>query len=67
MIPDFSLHHFRFHLELKGALQMPAFNKASTVSLAERLTPKGNGIRGLALIVWEVYLRREGGVNDENL
>jgi hypothetical protein len=48
MIPDFSLQHFRFHLEPKSALQMPAYNKASTLKLrrersAERLTPKGTG------------------------
>ena len=42
MIPKFSLQHFRFHLEPKGALQMPAYNKGSTL----RLTPKGNVIRG---------------------
>lgn len=33
MISDFSFQHYRFHLEPKGALQMPAYNK-------------GNGIRG---------------------
>ncbi|MBI4529803.1 MAG: CRISPR system precrRNA processing endoribonuclease RAMP protein Cas6 [Deltaproteobacteria bacterium] len=31
MIPDFSLQHFRFHLEPKGALQMPAFNKGNVI------------------------------------
>jgi len=54
MIPDFSLQHFRFHLEPKGALQMPAclrathrqaYNKGS----ARRLTPRGNVIRGESL------------------
>jgi len=50
---NFSLQHFRFHLEPKGALQMPpcllehcqAYNKDSAL----RLTPKGNVIRW----VWE--------------
>ena len=37
----FSIHHFRFHLEPKAALHMPAYNKGSTL----RLTPKGNVIR----------------------
>ena len=66
MIPDFSFQHFRFHLEPKAPLHMPAYNKGSTMTLrhaqghgersrtlrlrrersAERLTPKGNGIRG---------------------
>ena len=60
MISGFSLQNFRFHLEPKGPLQMPAclgvthrqaYNKGSTLRLrrersAERLTPKGNGIRG---------------------
>ena len=27
MIPDFSLQHYRLHLQPKGVLQMPAFNK----------------------------------------
>ena len=38
---DFSLQHFRFHLEPKGLLRMPAYNKGST----QGLTPKGNVIR----------------------
>ena len=51
MIPTFSLQHFRFHLEPKAPLHLPAYNKGSTLRLrrersAERLTPRGNGIRG---------------------
>ena len=42
MISSLSLHHFRFHLEPKAPLHMPAYNKGSTL----RLTPKGNVIRG---------------------
>jgi hypothetical protein len=42
MLPCFSLQHFRLHLEPKAPLQMPAYNKGSTL----RLTPKGNVIRG---------------------
>lgn len=32
MLVDFSLHHFRFHLEPKGALHMPAYDRAMGVS-----------------------------------
>lgn len=39
MSTDFSFQYFRFHLEPKGALQMTAYNKGSTL----RLAPKGNG------------------------
>ena len=60
MFTVFSLHHFRFHLEPKAPLRMPAclrathrqaYNKGSTLRLrrersAERLTPRGNVIRG---------------------
>ncbi len=28
---DFSLQHFRFHLEPKGPLQMPAYNKGNII------------------------------------
>lgn len=31
VISHFSLQHFRFHLEPKGTLQMPAHNKGSTL------------------------------------
>lgn len=31
MISDFSLQHFRFHLEPKGTLQMPAYNKGNVI------------------------------------
>jgi len=31
MISDFSLQHFRFHLESRGALQMPAYNKGNVI------------------------------------
>ena len=42
MIPSLFLHHFRFHLEPKAPLHMPAYNKGSIL----RLTPGGNVIRG---------------------
>jgi hypothetical protein len=56
MTPDLSLQHFRFRLEPKGSLQMPACLRAShrqayNKGSARRLTPKGNGMRGLALLV----------------
>ena len=35
------LQNFRFHLEPKSPLRMPAYNKGSTL----RLTPEGNVIR----------------------
>ena len=31
MVTDFSLHHFRFHLEPKAALHMPAYNKGNVI------------------------------------
>ena len=31
MVTDFSLHHFRFHLEPKATLQMPAYNKGNVI------------------------------------
>lgn len=31
MIPDFSFQHFRFHLEPKGTLQMPAHNRGNVI------------------------------------
>lgn len=31
MIPNFSLQHFRFHLEPKGTLRMPAYNKGNVI------------------------------------
>src|SRR3990172_7128610 len=31
MIPGLSLHHFRFHLEPKAALHMPAYNKGNVI------------------------------------
>jgi hypothetical protein len=48
---NFSFHHYRFHLEPKAPLQMPAclrathrqaYSKGST----RRFTPRGNVIRG---------------------
>jgi hypothetical protein len=31
MLPCFSLHHFRFHLEPKAPLRMPAYNKGNVI------------------------------------
>jgi hypothetical protein len=31
MIPNFSLHHFRFHLEPKAALRMPPYNNGNII------------------------------------
>jgi hypothetical protein len=31
MIDDFSFQHLRFHLEPKGPLQMPAYNKGNVI------------------------------------
>ena len=31
MITDFSLQHFRFHLEPKAPLHMPAYNKGNVI------------------------------------
>ena len=31
MISDFSLYHFRFHLEPKAPLHMPAYNKGNVI------------------------------------
>jgi CRISPR-associated endoribonuclease Cas6 len=31
MVPEFSLHHFRFHLEPKAQLHMPAYNKGNVI------------------------------------
>ena len=31
MTSDFSLQDFRFHLEPRGTLQMPAFNKGNVI------------------------------------
>lgn len=71
MIDEFSFQHFRFHLEPKGTLQMPAFNKGSTLGPRRELSRTahlgGQCDTGLSLMVWEVYLKKEGGVNDENL
>jgi len=31
MISDFTLQHYRFHLEPQGALQMPPYNKGNVI------------------------------------
>ncbi len=31
MISKFSFQHFRFHLEPRGTLQMPAYNKGNVI------------------------------------
>jgi hypothetical protein len=31
MLPEFSIHHFRVHLEPKAALHMPAYNKGNVI------------------------------------
>ena len=31
MVSDFSLHHFRFHLEPKNPLHLPAYNKRKVI------------------------------------
>ena len=49
MVTDFSLQHFCFHLEPKGALQMPtclpehrqAYNKGSTLRPRPEARPEG--------------------------
>lgn len=43
---DFSLQHYRFRSEPKGALQMPAYNKGST----PKAHPKGQRDPGWARI-----------------
>jgi hypothetical protein len=31
MLPEFSIHHFRFHLEPNAPLHMPAYNKGNVI------------------------------------
>lgn len=41
MISEFSFQHFRFHLEPKVPLQMPAYNKGSTLRPRPEARPEG--------------------------
>ena len=50
MIPGLSLHHFRFHLEPKAPLHMPAYNKGNVIrggfgSTFRRIVCQETGIR----------------------
>jgi hypothetical protein len=58
MLVGLSLQQFRFHLEPKAPLRMPAYNKGSTL----RLTPGGNVIRGGFGSTFRLSADRQGGL-----
>jgi hypothetical protein len=58
MISNLSLHHFRFHLEVKAALQMPACLRATH----RQAYNKGNVIRGGFGSTFRLSADRQGGL-----